>query len=137
MKELNKIEATINKNDVALYAEVSGDQNPIHIDEEFAAKTQFRGLVAHGMLTLSYISEMLVGAFGVQWFETGKLKVRFKKPVYLGTKIHTEGRIVDIKSDSKHDLIDCLVALINSESGDELITGKASVKILKGNASNG
>ena len=48
-----------------------------------------------------------------------------------------EGRIVDIKSDSNHDLIDCLVALINSESGDELITGKASVKILKGNASNG
>ena len=60
------------------YAEASGDHNPLHLDAEFAAQTQFGGIVAHGMLTLGLISEMLTTAFGRPWLANGTLKVRFK-----------------------------------------------------------
>ena len=137
MKQLKKIKTVIHEKQIGLYAEVSGDRNPIHTDHEFAIETQFGGVIAHGMLTLAYISEMLVEAFGANWFKTGRLKVRFKRPAYPGNKIHTEGRIVNIRSDSNQDLVDCLVALVDSDTDEELITGKASVTIIKGNVRNG
>jgi acyl dehydratase len=137
MKPLKKIQKIIDKADIALYADVSGDRNPIHIDEEFAANSHFGSVVAHGMLILAYVSEMLQGAFGINWLETGKLRVRFKKPAYLGNRVHTEGKILDIKSNSCHELVSCSVSLIDSDTGEEIITGKASVKITKEDVKNG
>ncbi len=54
----------ITQKDINLYAEASGDFNPIHIDETFAAQTPLGGTIAHGMLVLAYVSEMLAIAFG-------------------------------------------------------------------------
>ena len=49
------------------YADASGDHNPIHIDEAFAKTTPMGGTIAHGMLVLSLISEMMTAAFGERW----------------------------------------------------------------------
>ena len=133
MKHLNNIQKIIDKKEISRYADVSGDRNPIHLDDKFAANSHFGGVVAHGMLTLAFVSEMLVDTFGVNWFETGKLKVRFKRPVYPGNRVHTEGKIVGIKSDSCKDLVSCSVSLIDSDTGEAIIAGKASVTIRKGN----
>ena len=57
----------ITQKDINLYAEASGDFNPIHIDETFAAQTPLGGTIAHGMLILAYISEMMTTAFGKSW----------------------------------------------------------------------
>ncbi len=46
------------------YARAGGDGNPLHTDPEFAARTQFGGTIAHGLLVLSYLSEMMTAAFG-------------------------------------------------------------------------
>ena len=60
------------------YADASGDYNPIHIDEAFAKTTPMGGTIAHGMLVLSFISEMMTGAFRTAWLSTGTLEVRFR-----------------------------------------------------------
>ena len=59
------------------YADVSQDNNPLHLDKEFAATTSFGDRIAHGMLTLSLVYEMLTSHFGLDWVESGSLKVRF------------------------------------------------------------
>ena len=56
--------------DINKYAEASGDYNPIHIDEQFAAATPLGGTIAHGMLVLAYRSEMLSATFGEPWDST-------------------------------------------------------------------
>ena len=64
--------------DIQLYAEASGDFNPIHVDPVFAAKGQFGGTIAHGMLVLAYVSELMTKGFGQAWLSGGRLRIRFK-----------------------------------------------------------
>ncbi len=62
------------------YADASDDHNPIHVDEAFAAASPFGGTIAHGMLVLATISEMMAASLGEAWLRGGRLKVRFKAP---------------------------------------------------------
>jgi 3-hydroxybutyryl-CoA dehydratase len=64
--------------DINLYAKASRDFNPIHIDEDFAKNTPLGGTIAHGMLILAYVSQMMTNAFGKSWLSGGRLNVRFK-----------------------------------------------------------
>ncbi len=52
---LPSVVKTITQTQLNRYAEASGDQNPLHLDAEFAASTQFGGIIAHGMLTLALL----------------------------------------------------------------------------------
>ena len=78
---------TVTEADVARYAEVSGDNNPVHLDAEYAASTMFKGRIAHGMLTAGFIS----AAFGTQMPGPGSIYVnqalRFKAPVRIGDTV--------------------------------------------------
>src|ERR1051325_1826694 len=75
---------TVTERDVDLFGEVSGDRNPVHFDEEFARKTVFRGRIAHGVLSLAYVSTVL----GMQMPGPGTIflssTARFKAPVRIG-----------------------------------------------------
>ncbi|MCH8160666.1 MAG: MaoC family dehydratase [Chloroflexi bacterium] len=62
------------------YADASDDHNPIHVDEAFAAASPFGGTIAHGMLVLATISEMMAASLGEAWLTNGRLKVRFRAP---------------------------------------------------------
>ncbi len=53
------IEKIITREQIRQYSQVSGDFNPVHLDEEFAAQSSFGRVVAHGMMTLAFLSEML------------------------------------------------------------------------------
>ena len=74
------------------YADASGDHNPIHLDETFALATPFGGTIAHGMLVLASISEMMAVAFGEAWLAQGKLRVRFRAPARPGDTITAGAR---------------------------------------------
>lgn len=65
---------------VRRYADASGDHNPIHIDEAFARTTPFGGTIAHGMLLLASIAELLAAEHGDAWLTRGRLRVRFRAP---------------------------------------------------------
>lgn len=106
------------------YAAVSGDDNPLHLDAEFAAGTQFGGIIAHGMLTLAFVSEMLAASLGEQWLAGGSLRARFKGAAYPGDVVETWGRAA--KSDGHSQSY--AIGLVSRNSGEDLITGTATVK---------
>ena len=105
------------------YAAASGDDNPLHLDAEFAKGTRFGGIISHGMLTLAFISEMLTASLGERWLSSGALKVRFKGAAYLGDTVETWGR--NEKSTNGSDNI--AVGARNKATGEDLITGTATV----------
>ena len=118
----------ITQKDINRYAEASGDFNPIHIDESFAAKTPLGGTIAHGMLILAYVSEMMTEAFGESWVEGGKLSVRFKAPARPGDTITTSGKIDSIEHKEGVAYVNCSVESCN-QKGETVITGGAVVKL--------
>ncbi len=125
------IEKTITHDQIRRYSRVSGDLNPVHLDEEFAAQSSFGRIVAHGMMTLAFLSEMMTAQFGINWLSTGSLKVRFKRPAYPGDTLRTWGQVTDKKEASEHTLVKCDVALRNANNDEDLITGTATLRLPK------
>lgn len=79
---------TITEADIVLFAAASGDNNAMHINEEFARSTQFNGRIAHGMLTASVISAAIAGRLpGPGTVYLGQ-NVRFRAPVKPGDTVH-------------------------------------------------
>ena len=120
---------TISQEQLNRYAQASGDRNPLHLDAEFAATTQFGGIIAHGMLTLAFISEMMLQAFGKQWLESGALKVRFKGAAFVGDEVETWGTVDKKDYQGHHQLVVCSVGVRNRNNGQEIISGTATVKV--------
>jgi 3-hydroxybutyryl-CoA dehydratase len=118
---------TITQEQLNCYSRVSGDHNPLHFDPEFAAKTQFGGIIAHGMLTLALVSEMLVAAFGKSWLETGGLKVRFKGAAYVGDNLETWGKVEKMATNGEVTELVCAVGVWNRDRDQEIITGTATL----------
>ena len=125
---LTSLEKTITQEQISLYADASGDYNLLHTDPEFAATTQFGGIIAHGMMTLAFIYEMLTITFDSDWVETGKLKVRFKNAARPDQKVTTWGQITKDNMVEGYRNVECVVGLKNSV-GDDIITGKASLRL--------
>jgi 3-hydroxybutyryl-CoA dehydratase len=115
----------ITQEKVDRYAEASGDHNPLHIDPEFASKTQFGGTIAHGMLILAYLSEMMTAAFGGYW-DTDALKVRFRAPARPGDTVTTFGRVLRI-DDRKRTRVTVCELEARNQKGETLISGTAEV----------
>ena len=111
---------------IDLYAKMSKDYNPIHVDANYAKQTPFGGTIAHGMLVLSYISEMMLLAFGSQWLSTGWLSIRFKSPALSGKKVKVEGRVRTVERMDKKTKVICDVAC-RDEAGNPIIIGEAGV----------
>jgi 3-hydroxybutyryl-CoA dehydratase len=79
---------TITEADIVMFAAVSGDNNAMHINEEFASTTQFKGRIAHGMLSASVISAAIAGRLpGPGTIYLGQ-NLRFKAPVRPGDTVH-------------------------------------------------
>jgi len=115
------ISKEINQDQLNAYAKASGDDNPLHLDSEFAAGTQFGGIIAHGMLTLAFVSEMMAAAHGRDWLRSGGLRVRFKGAAYLGDRVEAFGSLAKERGASRT----YSVGVRNSANGQVLITGSA------------
>ena len=119
---------TFTEADMQRFIEITGDVNPLHVDEEFAAKTKFGRRVLQGMLTASIFSTMvgmlLPGTGAIYRSQT----LRFLLPVYLGETVtaHFVVRSVDRE---KHRLeID---AWIENEAGQRVIEGTCEAGLLR------
>ena len=85
----------VSDHDVALFAKVSGDYNPIHLDAEYASKTLFNKRIAHGMLTGALISAAIASTLpGPGSIYLGQ-NIRFKAPVFLGDTVTVQLKITD------------------------------------------
>ncbi|MCH8987340.1 MAG: hypothetical protein IIA92_00850 [Chloroflexi bacterium] len=125
---LTVVSKEINQAQLIAYAKASGDDNPLHLDPEFAAGTQFDGIIAHGMLTLAFVSEMMAAAHGRDWLESAGLRVRFKGAAYLGDRVEAWGSLSKEQGSSRT----YAVGVRNSAGGQELVSGTAGVNINQG-----
>lgn len=129
IKYLPPVVKTITREQLQQYAEASGDHNPLHLDDQFAETTQFGGIIAHGMLTLAFVSEMMLAAFGRCWLESGSLRVRFKGAAYVGDRVETWGEVTREEQQGPQKRIICSVGVREHQSRREIISGSATVSI--------
>ncbi len=121
---------TISQHQLNAYTDASGDRNPLHLDPAFAEGTQFGGVIAHGMLTLGFVGELMASIFGRSWLDTGGLNVRFRGPAHLGDRVRAWCKVSkpsNEKSGSGDGLVVCSIGVFNEGTGEELITGTATV----------
>ncbi|MDI7267042.1 MAG: MaoC family dehydratase [Myxococcota bacterium] len=111
--------------DVLLFAEVTGDRNPVHIDEEFAKKSLFKERVAHGMLGAGLISAVLGTELpGYNTIYLGQ-EMKFTAPVKIGDTIAAEVEVIE-KIDKPKILK--LRTTVRKQDGTAVIEGTATVK---------
>jgi 3-hydroxybutyryl-CoA dehydratase len=126
-KALDSVVRHITQEKINLYAEASGDFNPIHIDESFAAKTPLGGTIAHGMLNLAYVSEMMTSAFGRSWLFGGKLRAKFKEPARPGDTLTISGKIDCVEQKDDVSYANCSFECRN-QKGEMMVAGETIVK---------
>lgn len=112
--------------DVANFAALSGDNNPIHVDPAYAADTPFKACIAHGFLTGSLISTVfgtrLPGAGAIYISQT----MNFRAPVYLGDTITAEVEIAELWPAKNRVKFDC--ACLNQD-GKPVLVGEAILMV--------
>lgn len=110
--------------DVQLFAAASGDVNPVHLDDEFAAGTPFKQRIAHGMLTGAFISAALAMQLpGPGTIYLGQ-SLRFRLPVKIGDTVTVTLEVTDKKDRRKIVTLDCKVT---NQDGKVVASGTAEV----------
>jgi len=101
------VEKTIRDYDILAFAEVSTDNNPVHLDDEYARDTMFGGRIAHGMLTAALISAVI----GEQLPGHGSIylsqNLKFLAPVRPGDTVRAEVKVADIQHAKRRVTLDC------------------------------
>ncbi len=105
---------TVSERDVQLFGEISGDTNPVHFDEAFAKTTIFKGRIAHGVLSSSYISTVL----GMKMPGPGtiflSLTTRFKAPVRIGEEVTAICTVREAIAEKRRVVFDCVCKVKDS-----------------------
>ena len=121
-EELRK---TIDASDVVGFAEVTGDRNPIHLSEHFAAKTPFGTRIAHGLYTASLISAVLgtrlPGPGAVYISQT----LNFRAPVRIGDTVAVEVVVAELVPEKSRARLACTCSV----DGEIVLDGEAWVKV--------
>lgn len=117
----------ITARDVELYAELTGDHNPVHVDEEYAAGTRFGHRVAHGLLTCGLVQQSLtelVAPGGVSL----AYEFHLKKPVFLEDTITAWAEVTEKLAE--RSLVRCPIECVN-QRGQTVVAGEALIKMLQ------
>ena len=120
--EVRPLTREVTQAGINAYAEASGDHNPIHIDEAFAQTTPLGGTIAHGMLVLAFLSQMMTAAFGAAWLASGRLDVRFRVPARPGDTITARALSAKAEGDALRYQVECV-----NQAGEVVISGTATV----------
>tara|TARA_B100001250_G_scaffold411059_1_gene438825 strand:- start:3863 stop:5047 length:1185 start_codon:yes stop_codon:yes gene_type:complete len=125
IKEINHL---ITQEDVNKFADLTGDDNKLHLDEKFASKTSFKKPVAHGMLSASFISTIIgteIPGDGALWFSQ---TIDFLIPVRVGDLITVKAKV--LKKDDRNNTIEMSTDIYN-QNKEQVLRGTAKVKIIE------
>lgn len=121
---------TITDEDLARFIAITGDTNPLHVDEEFARGTFFGGRIAHGLLSASLLSTvigtLLPGTGAIYREQT----LRFLRPVHPGDTLTATAEVGEIRPEAGEL---ALATWIANQRGERVIEGEAVVALLRGN----
>ena len=113
---------------VRKFAELSGDYNPIHLDEEFAAKTRFGRRIAHGMISGALISAVLGYEFKERKIVYLSQTLKFTAPVFLDDIVTATATVTNIREDKPIVTLETVCA---NQNGETVLKGEAAVMILE------
>lgn len=119
-----EITKTIGEADIVAFAEVTGDHNPVHLDESFAQKTRFGRRIAHGMLTASLISAVLANKLPGQGSVYLGQTLQFVTPVFPGDEVTARVTVTAVRNDKP---IVKLETICVNQRGETVIRGEATV----------
>ncbi len=115
---------TISKRDIELFAEVSGDFNPVHMNEEYAKKTFFGGRIAHGVIAVSLLSAAMAKLPGLVILLSHSS--RFLKPVRIGDTITAVAEVTEAR---KSKGIVTLKNTCTNQNGEVTVEGETTVRL--------
>ncbi len=98
---------TVTEQDIQMFAAVSGDVNPLHLDAEFAAGTRFGERIAHGMLTASFVSAALAMKLPGPGCIFMEQSLKFRLPVKIGDQITVKLEVTEKNERRKSISLDC------------------------------
>ncbi len=114
----------ITAHDIEEFARVTGDTNPIHLDDGYAAKTRFEKRIAHGMMTASMLSNLA----GTRMPGPGSIylsqSIKFKKPAFIGDTVTAEIKVLSVRPDKP---IIKLSTICRNQLGEILMDGESLV----------
>ena len=119
-----EITRTIEQADVDAFADVSGDHNPVHVDEAFAKETRFGRRIAHGMLTASLISSVLANKLPGEGSVYLGQTLQFVAPVFPGDEVTARVTVKEVREDKP---IMKLETICVNQRGETVIRGEATV----------
>jgi len=122
--EMAELSKTITDEDVRVFANLTGDHNPVHLDEQYASATRFKRRVAHGMLTASLISSVLANRLPGEGSVYLSQSLKFVAPVYLDDTVTARVTITGIREDKP---VATLETVCVNQRGELLIKGEAVV----------
>ena len=125
--EVAVVEHVVSESDVDRFSELTGDMNPLHIDDDFARSIGAGGRVAHGMLTMGYVSSVIgtrLPGPGALWFSQA---FKFKAPVRIGDRIRVE---VSVRHVSKATRALVLDVRVTNQRDQVVVDGEAQVHLL-------
>lgn len=120
------IQRTITEDDVNTFGELSGDLNPLHMDEQFASKTPFGRRVVHGMFTAALVSATHTSLTGPGYVYVGQ-ELNFKGPVHIGDTLTVSVTVVEKKT-AKSILV--METKVTNQNGQLILDGKSALKEL-------
>ncbi len=112
---------------VRAFAEVSGDYNPIHLDEEFAKTTRFGRRIAHGMLSGAFISAVLGYELTEKKIVYLSQTLKFTAPVFIGDTVTTTATVTAIREDKNIVTMD---TICTNQNGETLVRGESVVMVM-------
>ncbi|WP_297888025.1 MaoC family dehydratase [uncultured Halorubrum sp.] len=115
-------EVAITEETIEAFAALSGDENPIHLDDEYAAETMFDGRVAHGILSAAVVSAALARLSGDIVYLSQEMS--FEKPVYPGETVEASVSVID---DLGGDRVVVETTATVPERDERVLSGEATV----------
>lgn len=125
---------TVEESDVENFAKLSGDVNPLHMDDSFAQKRGYEGRVVHGILLSSYLSRLVGVHFPGRHAVLHSININFLSPAYIGDTINIECAVKQISLGTQTLILK--VVLKNIERENVLLRGKIQVGFTKPTVSN-
>ncbi len=123
--DFKDVNAKVTDEMVRTFADITGDNNPLHLDDEFARNTIFKRRIAHGMLVASLISKVLGHDFPGAGTVYVSQSVKFKKPVYVGDEVRVHVEVKD--KNVEHRRLYLITDVYDGEK--KVIAGEAEVYI--------
>ena len=117
---------TISDTDIRAFADLSGDHNPLHLDESFAQQTRFGRRIAHGMLSASLISAVIANDLPGQGSIYLGQTLQFVAPVFLGDTIEARVTVTGIREDKQIVKLD---TVCTNQRNEVVIKGEATVLV--------